>query len=94
MTYFDDLGEKADEIFKNNYNAFMQQLYVIEPNIALGDFERIYVQSGVMFSSQLFSVKSKDVKLYLKEDIDETDELNVKVFDRTVLRQREIIINT
>ena len=81
LTYLDGLGEKADQIFKNNYSAFMRKLYVIEPKIALGEFKRIDVQSGVTFNSQLFKVNSKDVKMYLKEDIDETVELIVKVFD-------------
>ncbi|CAG86581.2 DEHA2D00352p [Debaryomyces hansenii CBS767] len=81
LTYLDGLGEKVDKIFKNNYNSFMRQLHVIEPKIGLGEFKRIDVQSGVTFNSQLFKVNSKDVKMYLKEDIDETVELVVKVFD-------------
>ena len=59
----------------------MRKLHVIEPKIALGEFKRIDVQSGVTFNSQLFKVNSKDVKMYLKEDIYETVELIVKVFD-------------
>ena len=81
MTYFDCLGEKADKIFKSNYNAFIKQLNVIETKISLDNFKSIDVQSGVTFNSQLFKVNSKDVKMYLKEEIDETVELIVKVLD-------------
>ena len=81
LTYFDGLGEKAGRFFKNNYNAFMRQLHVITPKTALGNFKSIDVQSGVTFNSQLFKVESKDVRIYLREDIDEAVELNVKVFD-------------
>jgi hypothetical protein len=59
----------------------MRKLHVIEPNIVPGDFESIGLRSGVRFNSQFFKVNSKDVEMYLKEDIDATVELIVKLFD-------------
>lgn len=50
-------------------------------NIALGDFESIDAQSGVTSNSYVFKVTIHDVKMYLKEDIDETVELIVEVFN-------------
>lgn len=78
LTYMDGLSEKADEFFKNNYNAFMR--HVIKPKIALGNFEGVDAQSGVSLNSQVFQVETKDVKMYLKKDIDVTFVLIVGVF--------------
>ena len=48
--------------------------------MAIGDFESFDVQGGITFNPQLFKVNTNDINMYLKEEINETVELIVKVF--------------
>ena len=58
-----------------------QRLYLSDTSISLGKFDKIDVQSGFSFNSQLFKVDIKEVKDYLRENIGIGDKLIVKVFD-------------
>jgi len=83
LRYLDELAEKDEEAYKSFckdiYKAKGKHLY--DTVIGLGEFADIDIQSGFTFNSQLFKVSSKDVIEYLKEDINVTHQLIVKVFD-------------
>lgn len=85
LTYIDGLAEKYEAAYRNfcidAYRAKEQRLYLSDTSISLGKFEKIDVQSGFSFNSQLFKVEIKEVKDYLRENIGIGDKLIVKVFD-------------
>ena len=85
LTYIDGLAEKYEAAYRNfcidAYRTKEQRLYLSDTSISLGKFEKIDVQSGFSFNSQLFKVDIKEVKDYLRENIGIGDKLIVKVFD-------------
>ena len=85
LTYIDGLADKYEAAYRNfcidAYRAKEQRLYISDTSISLGKFDKIDVQSGFSFNSQLFKVDIKEVKHYLRENIGIGDKLIVKVFD-------------
>ena len=85
LTYIDGLAEKYEAAYRNfcidAYRTKEQRLCLYDTSISLGKFDKIDVQSGFSFNSQLFKVDIKEVKDYLRENIGIGDKLIVKVFD-------------
>ena len=85
LTYIDGLADKYEAAYRNfcidAYRTKEQRLYLSDKSISLENFDKIDVQSGFSFNSQLFKVDIKEVKHYLRENIGIGDKFIVKVFD-------------
>ena len=85
LTYIDGLADKYEAAYRNfcidTYRTKDQRLYLSDTSISLEKFDKIDVQSGFSFNSQLFKVDIKEVKHYLRENIEIGDKFIVKVFD-------------
>ena len=92
LTYIDGLADKYEEAYRifciDAYRAKEQRLYLSDTSISLEEFDKIDVQSGFSFNSQLFKVDIKEVKDYLRENVGIGDELVVKVFDPIKVKRK------
>ncbi|CUM50130.1 unnamed protein product [Debaryomyces tyrocola] len=88
LTYLDEIALKHEMPFRDycinsieNHPVEDRRRHISATEIALGSFDKIDVQCGFTFNSQLFKVNKEDVEAFFIEPFNGDDQFIVKVFD-------------